>query len=113
MICSGSCDSCSEQALSTRQTGDRPSLRPCLTCLDGRFLKRPRLSCEDPLQTEAVVDSYSDFLLRPEVTLGRLDGAVPEEELDLLQVSACFAAELCAGAAKIVDAETLDADLLG
>lgn len=35
-----------------------------------------------------------------------------EQELDLFQISARFAAELRTGAAQVVSAETLDADLL-
>ena len=37
---------------------------------------------------------------------------MPEQELDLLEVAAVLAAELGAGAAQIVGAEALDADLL-
>jgi len=37
---------------------------------------------------------------------------VPQEELDLLEIPAILAAKLGAGAAEIVGAEVLDADLL-
>jgi hypothetical protein len=42
-----------------------------------------------------------------------MDGAVAEQELDLFQVAAVPAAELGAGAPKVMRAETLDANLLG
>jgi hypothetical protein len=45
--------------------------------------------------------------------LGRLVHRVPEQELDLLEIAAVLPAELGAGAAEVVYAEVLDADLLG
>jgi hypothetical protein len=40
------------------------------------------------LEAQVVVHGDRDLLLRPEVALGRLDGGVTEQELDLLQIAA-------------------------
>jgi hypothetical protein len=48
-------------------------------------------------QFDPVIRSVDQILLRPEVPLGRLDGCVPEEQLNLLQFAARRAAQLRAG----------------
>jgi hypothetical protein len=76
---------------------------------------RPRLPSSywllQTLQPEGIVDG--DLLLRSQVTFGGLDRAVAEQELDVFEVAATPAAELGAGAAKVVRSEAFDADLLG
>jgi hypothetical protein len=64
------------------------------------------------LQAKVIVHRYRDLLIRPKVALCRLDGRVPEQELDLLQIPAILAAEFGASAAEVVGAEVLDPDLL-
>jgi hypothetical protein len=51
------------------------------------------------------------FLLGPEIPLGCLDRAVPEQELNLLKVSATLPAELRASPPQVVGSEALDTDL--
>jgi len=62
------------------------------------------------LKPQIVVDGDGYLLLGAKVAFGGLDGGVAEQELDLFEVSAVFAAEFRAGAAQIVGAETLDSD---
>jgi hypothetical protein len=63
-------------------------------------------------QSQIVVHRDLDILFGTEISLGGLDGRVPQQKLDLFQIPAILAAELGAGAAEIVGAEVLDADLL-
>src|SRR5437016_5126867 len=63
-------------------------------------------------KSEIVVHGDLDLLLRPQIPLGGLDRGVPEQELDLLQIAAAFAAELGTGSAQVVSTEVLDSDLL-
>ena len=65
------------------------------------------------LQSEVVVYCDLDILFRAEITLGGLDGRVPEQKLDLFQAAAILPAELGAGAAQVVRPEPLDPDLFG
>lgn len=46
------------------------------------------------------------------MAFGGLDGRVPEQELDLFEVTAGFAAGLGAGAAELMGTEPFDPDLL-
>jgi hypothetical protein len=46
------------------------------------------------LQSEFVVDGDLDILLRSQVPFRHLDGRVPEQELDLLEIAATLAAQL-------------------
>ena len=55
-------------------------------------------------------DSY--LLIGAQIPLGGLDRGVAEQELDLLQIAAAFAAELGTGSAQVVSTEVLDSDLL-
>ena len=78
----------------------------------GRELKRSACNRKARvLQPDRVIHSDSDLLFRPEIPLGGLDGRVPEQELDLLEIAARLAAELGAGAPEVMGAEVLDADL--
>ena len=43
------------------------------------------------------------------ISFSRLYGHVPEEELDLIQLAACKMTQTCAGAAKIMGCELLNA----
>ena len=65
------------------------------------------------LQTNLLVHRDRDLLFRTEIPFRRLDGGVPEQELDLFEVTSSLAAELGAGAAEVVGSEALDPDLFG
>ena len=65
------------------------------------------------LQAKVVVYGDLDILFGAQITLGGLDGRVPEQKLDLLQIAAVLPAELGAGTAQVVSAEVFDPDLLG
>jgi len=56
----------------------------------------------DWLQAHAIVDSIPDSLLATKVALRGLDADVTEQELDLLEFSACFVAEPSAGPSQIM-----------
>ena len=77
-----------------------------LTC--ERFAYRVRTTSEP----QGVVHCDGDLLLRTQITLRRLDRAVPKQELDLLQVAARLSAELGAGPAEVVRSKALDPNLL-
>ncbi len=64
-------------------------------------------------QTPSTIDGNGDLLLGSEIALGGLDRGVPQQELDLLKVSARLAAELRAGAAEVVRSEILHPYFLG
>jgi hypothetical protein len=70
------------------------------------------MSRRSKLQSEVVVYSDLDILFGAQIAFGGLDRGVPQQELDLLQIPAVLPAEFGAGAAEIVGAEVLDADLL-
>ena len=63
------------------------------------------------LESDCIVHRHCDLLFRPEVSFCRLDGGVSEQELDLLEITAGFPAELGTRTSEIVGAEVLDADL--
>jgi hypothetical protein len=89
----------------------------CIFCRINPRYFRPRLVNRavhhESLESQVIVHCDLDILLRPQIAFGGLDGGVPEEELDLLQVPAILPAELGAGTAEVVGAEVLDPDLLG
>ena len=62
-------------------------------------------------QSQIIVHCDLYILLGAEITFCRLDGRVPQQELDLLQISATLPAQLRAGATEVVGAEVLDPDL--
>jgi len=45
-------------------------------------------------QPDRIVHRHRDVLLGPKIPFGGLDGGVPEQELDLFEIPAGFAAEL-------------------
>ena len=63
-------------------------------------------------EAEAIVHRDGDLLLRPEVTLRRLDRRVPQQELDLFQIAATLPTELRASTPEVVRPEALNPDLL-
>jgi hypothetical protein len=71
---------------------------------------RPR--SPESLESQVIVHRDLDILFRAKIAFGGLDGGVPEQELDLLEIAAALAAEFGAGAAQIMGAEVLDPDLL-
>src|ERR1700722_12480667 len=71
-----------------------------------------REKSRSPLQSKVVVHRDLDILLGAQIALRGLDGRVPQQELDLLQVAAVLPTQFRAGAAQVVGAEVLDADLL-
>jgi hypothetical protein len=58
------------------------------------------------LQPDAIVDRVSEPLLTADVSLGGLDALVPEEELDLLDLTARVMTEAGASAPQIVRSDT-------
>ena len=64
------------------------------------------------IKTQTVVHCYSELLLASQVTLRGLYGRMPEQKLDLFQVTASFAAELRASPPQIVRTKTLDSNFL-
>jgi hypothetical protein len=60
------------------------------------------------LQAEIVVDRMAEFLLAAQVTLGRLNRCVAEQELDLFQLSARQVAQPGARAPQIMRGKVLD-----
>jgi hypothetical protein len=56
------------------------------------------------LQSEVVVYGDLDILFGAQITLGGLDGRVPEQKLDLLQIPAILPTQFGAGAAEVVGA---------
>jgi hypothetical protein len=63
------------------------------------------------LQSQVVIHCHLDILLGAQIALRGLDGRVPQQELDLLQIPTILPAQLGAGAAEVVGAEVLDPDL--
>jgi hypothetical protein len=55
---------------------------------------------------DAIVDCFANSLFAAEITLGGLHRNMSEQKLNLLQLSACRVAELCARAPQIVWSET-------
>jgi hypothetical protein len=64
------------------------------------------------LESKVVVHRDLDILLGAQIALRGLDGRVPQQELDLLQVAAVLPTQFRACTAEVVGAEVLDADLL-
>jgi hypothetical protein len=60
---------------------------------------------------QIVIDRNGDLLIRSQIPLRRLDGRVPEQELDLLEIPAILPAQLDASPTEVVSAEVLDPDL--
>jgi hypothetical protein len=61
---------------------------------------------------QIIVHSDLDILLGVQIPFGGLDGRVPEQKLDLLEIPAALAAEFGTGATKVMSAKVLDPDLL-
>ncbi len=81
------CSACSCRAYSSRNRGG---------------LLRDQGSQLLQLQSNRIIDGMGEGLFGAEVAFGGLDGAVSEQQLDLLQIPAGLAAELGAGAAQVV-----------
>lgn len=64
------------------------------------------------LHTEVVVDRMTKLLLAAQVTLGRLNRCMAEQELYLLQFAARQVAQPGAGTSQIVRSKILDASAL-
>ena len=58
------------------------------------------------LDTDAIVHGSADSLLAAEVAFGCLHRYMPEQELNLVQFSACGMTQLGTGAAKVVRGQT-------
>ena len=63
------------------------------------------------LDTDAIVHGPANSLLAAEIAFGCLHRYMPEQELNLVQFSACRMAQLGTGAAKIVRSQTSEAEL--
>ena len=62
-------------------------------------------------KAQVIVHRDLDVLLRSQIAFGRLDGGVPEQELDLLQIPAVLPKQFRASPAQVVGDEVLDPDL--
>ena len=60
-----------------------------------------------------VIDGDGDLLLGPQVALGRLDGRVPQQKLDLLEVPAILPAEPGAGPPQVIEGGQLLPESIG
>jgi hypothetical protein len=65
------------------------------------------------LDTDAVIHSSTNPLFAAEIALGCLHGNMPKQELNLLQLSSCRVAQLCARAPQVMRRETGKADFGG
>ena len=63
--------------------------------------------------TDAIVDSSTNALFAAEITLGSLHRNMSEQELNLLQLTSCRVAELCARAPQVVRRKTGKAGFSG
>jgi hypothetical protein len=61
---------------------------------------------------QIIVHSDLDILLRPQIPLSGLDGRMPEQEFDLLEIPAVLPAQFRASPAEVMGAEVFDPDLL-
>ena len=59
-----------------------------------------------------IIHDDLDLLLGAQIALSGLDGRVPQQEFDLLEVAAVLPTQFRASAAEVVGAEVLDSDLL-
>ena len=57
------------------------------------------------LNSQLVIHSNPEFLFATQVSLSCLYGHMPEQELDLIQFTACTMTQTCAGAPKIMRCE--------
>ena len=83
----------------------RPLAGSLLCSRAGRMLDPPWLTVRSRrirLDPEPVVHGVSEFLFTAEVTLGRLNRDVPEEELNLVEFAPGQVAESGAGAPEVV-----------
>src|SRR5450755_214584 len=74
-----------------------------------RHLRFPPVPACSGLQSDLVVDRLPQPLLTPEVAFRRFHRNVTQQELDLLQLSACRMAQACAGPTTVVGRELLNA----
>ena len=65
------------------------------------------------LDTDAIVDGSANSLFAAEITLGSLHRNMSEQELNLLQLTSCRVAELCARSPQVVRGETGKAGFRG
>jgi len=63
------------------------------------------------LYTDAIVHGSTDSLLAAEIAFRCLDRYMPQQELNLVQFSACGMAQLGTGAAKIVRTQAIEAEV--
>jgi hypothetical protein len=76
--------------------------RTRLLCCRVTFPNRPLLSSRIRLYANAIIDGCSNPLLGAEVAFGRLRRNVPQEKLDLLQLSSRCVVEPSTGPSQIV-----------
>jgi len=65
------------------------------------------------LDSDPVVDGISKMLLAAKVPLGRLDGDVPQQELDLVQFASGFAAQAGASPSEVMWGKPINGRFLG
>ena len=105
----------------TGEAGDRiwgfgSRRQPTPSCLIRKFnvrLERWRHHQFSGLETQVVVYSDSDLLLRPKIPFRGLDRGVPKQKLDLFEIAASLPAQLGAGPAEVMSPKAFNPDLLG
>jgi hypothetical protein len=63
--------------------------------------------------SDPVVDGISKMLLAAKIPLGRLDGDVPQQELDLVQFASGFAAQAGASPSEVMWGKPINGRFLG
>jgi len=58
------------------------------------------------LDTDAIINGFTNALFAAEVSLGSLHRHMSEQELNLLQLTSCSVAELCARSPQVVRGKT-------
>lgn len=79
--------------------------------LDTELAKRDERGSK-VLKSELVIDGVPKVLLATQVLFCRLDGNMPEEKLDLLQLPSSHVAELCTPTPQVGRCEPIDAGTL-
>ena len=85
-----------------------------LAVTDCRVRRSTRITLSTPpSQAEVVIDGDGDLLLGPQVALGHLDGRVPQQKLDMLEVPAILPAEPGAGPPQVIEGGQLLPESIG
>ena len=75
----------------------------------GSRLKIHLISLLGPSEVKKIVHRVSEILLTTEITFRRLDGCMPQQELNLLQLAAAAVAQLRTGSPQVMRCNVLQA----